>query len=83
MQGHSTPRAKDWADWFHLHRNDRPRPLKGQIARQLGLTPAEFSKRIYADVYQPAVSDNEVQITAEMWNQSPDYVRKLFPRIAA
>lgn len=75
-------RAKDWNHWFYLHSGDSPRPKKSEIAEKLGLTPAEFSKRLYPKRYQPALTDGEVQETAAMWGQTVDYVRGLFPRKA-
>lgn len=74
--------AKDWNHWFYLHAEDQPRPLKSQIAEKLGLTPAEFSKRLFPSRYRPAVGDDEVRLTAEMWGQSEEYVRAVFPRKA-
>lgn len=75
--------AKDWNHWFYLHSGDRPRPLKSAVAKRLGLTPAEFSKRLSPDLYRPAVTDEEVRLTAEMWDQPEEYVRSIFPRKAA
>lgn len=73
-------RAKDWNHWFYLHSSDTPRPLKSEVAERLGLTPAQFSQRLAPRRYQPPVSDAEVSITADMWNQPESYVRKIFPR---
>jgi hypothetical protein len=76
-------RAKNWHHWFYLHSSDSPRPLKSEIAERLGLSSADFSKRLDPARYQPAVSDREIALTAEMWGQSESYVRKIFPRKAA
>jgi len=76
-------RAKNWNHWFYLHSNDDPRPLKSDIARRLGLTSAEFSKRLQPSRYNPGVSDEEVAVTAEIWGQPESYVRRIFPRKAA
>ena len=75
-------RATDWHHWFYLHRNDDPRPLKSHVAERLGVSPAEFSKLLDPKRYRPAVTDHVVELTADMWNQSPDYVRKQYPRAA-
>jgi hypothetical protein len=75
--------AKDWNHWFYLHSGDVPRPLKSEVAQKLGLTSAEFSKRLTPSRYKPAVSDSEIAITAEMWGQPENYVRRIFPRKAA
>ncbi len=76
-------RATDWHHWFYLHSGDAPRPLKSEIAAKLKLTPAEFSKRLSPKRYNPAVTDEEIALTAEMWNQPEEYVRRMFPRKAA
>lgn len=75
-----TESVVDWNHWFYLHSSDNPRPLKSEIAEKLSLSPAEFSKRLNPKRYNPPVSDTEVALTAAMWNQSPEYVRSIFPR---
>lgn len=77
------PKATDWVHWFFLHRNDTPQLQKADVALKLGLTPAQFSQRLKPTRYNPPVSDEEVRLTAEMWNQPESYVRKVFPRKVA
>lgn len=78
----SFTRAQDWDHWFYLHRADTPKPRKSQVAQQLGVSPSYFSKLLDPQRYRPLVDEETVQRIAVLWNQSPDYVRKVYPRAA-
>jgi hypothetical protein len=77
-----SPTARDWDHWFYLHRDDVPRPRKSDVALVLEVHPAFFSKLLDPQRYQPLVNDDLVNRIAELWNQEPTYVRKLYPRAA-
>ena len=81
-QPHYGLQATDWEHYLFLHRKDRPKVRKSDIALKLGITPAQFSQRLDPARYDPPLSDSEVRTTARMWNQSVDYVREIFPRRA-
>ena len=81
-QTRRAPTATDWDEWFFLHRHDAPRPKKSEVAQRLGVHPAFFSKLLDPKRYQPPVDDDLVSAIAELWNQPPGYVRKIYPKAA-
>jgi hypothetical protein len=55
---------------------------KGWIAKQLGVTPPQFSELLNPDIYHPKVDDELVAKIAELLNQTDTYVRRMYPRAA-
>ena len=75
---HDSTRAEDLAlTGLDLHRDERPR--KSAVAEDLGVDPAFFSKLLAPQRYRPRVDSALCDRIAAMWNQSPDYVRSIYP----
>lgn len=73
-------RAKDWDHFFYLHRADRPRLRKSEIAEKIGVSPSEFSKLLDPRRYDPAISDVVAEAIAQLWGATLDDVRAIYPR---
>ena len=72
-------RAKDWDEFFYLHRHDDPRPTKRAVAVGLDIHPTKLSKIITGSRDEP-VSDRLVAAIAALWGQSAAFVRRVYPR---
>ncbi|HXG58139.1 MAG TPA: hypothetical protein VNL91_03880 [Thermoanaerobaculia bacterium] len=66
----------------YLYRN--PHVKQFELAASLGISPPQLTRLLYPKKYHPPVADNAALVArlAELLNQSPAYVRKLYNRAA-
>lgn len=73
-------RARDWDHFFYLHRDERPRLRKSDVAASIFMTSQEFSKALDPKRYNPALTDQQADAIAKLWNQDVTFVRRIYPR---